>query len=125
MVGPPTKADIIMRKPTGFLIPTLFGVSSIFWGCTASSDAPTQSDHAAFVRENYSKTEQLVSMRDGAQLFTIVYTPRDTSQTYPIMLLRTPYSVGPYGLDEYKEQLGPSPKREVSGGISRRRGRPQ
>ncbi|MFB3113323.1 MAG: CocE/NonD family hydrolase [Gemmatimonadales bacterium] len=106
-----------MRKPTGLWMPTLFGVSSVIWGCTASSDAPTQRDHAAFVRENYVKTEQMVPMRDGVQLFTIVYTPRDTTQTYPIMLYRTPYSIRPYGLDEYRELLGPSPEFDRDGYI--------
>ena len=48
-------------------------------------------------------------MRDGVQLFTSVYVPKDTSQRYPIMLSRTPYSVQPYGVDAYKSDLGPSP----------------
>jgi putative CocE/NonD family hydrolase len=48
-------------------------------------------------------------MRDGVKLFTAVYTPRDTSQKYPIMFIRTPYSVFPYGADSYRDFLGPSP----------------
>ena len=36
-------------------------------------------------------------------------SPRTTSQTYPILLTRTPYSVGPYGVDQYRTDLGPSP----------------
>ena len=48
-------------------------------------------------------------MRDGVRLFTSVYVPKDQSQTYPIMLSRTPYSVQPYGVDAYKSDLGPSP----------------
>lgn len=47
-------------------------------------------------------------MRDGTKLFTSIYVPRDTSQTYPIMLNRTPYSVSPYGPDVYRNSLGPS-----------------
>ena len=47
-------------------------------------------------------------MRDGKKLFTAVYVPKDSSQTYPILLTRTPYSVSPYGADEYKTDLGPS-----------------
>ena len=47
-------------------------------------------------------------MRDGIRLFTSVYVPKDQTQRYPILLLRTPYSVGPYGVDAYKESLGPS-----------------
>jgi putative CocE/NonD family hydrolase len=47
-------------------------------------------------------------MRDGVKLFTAIYTPRDTSQNYPIMLYRTPYSVAPYGPNAYRAALGPS-----------------
>lgn len=50
----------------------------------------------------------MVPMRDGVRLFTIVYTPQDTSREYPILLYRTPYSIPPYGPDKYAEQLGPS-----------------
>jgi len=60
------------------------------------------------VRENYDKAEYLVPMRDGIKLFTIVYAPKDTSQKYPILLYRTPYSIRPYGKDRYRTRLGPS-----------------
>lgn len=49
-------------------------------------------------------------MRDGVHLFTAVYAPKDTSQKYPILLTRTPYSVEPYGADKFPHHLGPSPK---------------
>ena len=62
----------------------------------------------AEVRSVYTKTEQQITMRDGAKLFTAIYTPKDQSQKYPIMLTRTPYSVGPYGANAYKSALGPS-----------------
>ena len=47
-------------------------------------------------------------MRDGVKLYTTVYAPKDTSQSYPILLTRTPYSVAPYGPDAYRDSLGPS-----------------
>ena len=47
-------------------------------------------------------------MRDGIRLFTAVNIPKDRSTTYPILLKRTPYNVGPYGSDRYAENLGPS-----------------
>jgi predicted acyl esterase len=46
------------------------------------------------VRARYTKYEYLVPMRDGAKLFTSIYAPKDTSQKYPFLLTRTPYSVG-------------------------------
>jgi uncharacterized protein len=62
-----------------------------------------------YIKANYSKYEYRIPMRDGVRLFTSVYVPKDQSGKYPIMLSRTPYSVGPYGADSYKSDLGPSP----------------
>jgi uncharacterized protein len=61
------------------------------------------------VKAAYTKYEYRIPMRDGKKLFTAVYAPKDSSQKYPILLTRTPYSVGPYGADRYKDNLGPSP----------------
>jgi putative CocE/NonD family hydrolase len=61
-----------------------------------------------FVLSNYKKTEVRVEMRDGIKLFTSVYMPVDDTRAYPIMLLRTPYSVRPYGEHLYKPDIGPS-----------------
>jgi putative CocE/NonD family hydrolase len=62
----------------------------------------------AYVRANYTKYDHMVKMRDGVSLFTSVYLPKDRSKTYPIMLVRTPYSVAPYGADQYRSVIGPS-----------------
>jgi len=62
----------------------------------------------AAVKALYTKTEQMIPMRDGVKLFTSIYSPKDQSKRYPIMLYRTPYSVAPYGKDDYKTGLGPS-----------------
>lgn len=60
------------------------------------------------VRATYAKSVYRIPMRDGAKLYTVVYSPRDTSTTYPLLLNRTPYSVSPYADDEYREHVGPS-----------------
>ena len=62
----------------------------------------------AAIEARYVKTEYRIPMRDGRQLFTVVYTPRDSSRRFPIMLTRTPYGVGPYGADAYPRTIGPS-----------------
>ncbi|HEY7820393.1 MAG TPA: CocE/NonD family hydrolase, partial [Vicinamibacteria bacterium] len=69
------------------------------------------------VRAHYSKREVMIPMRDGVKLFTILYEPKDRSRTYPFLLLRTPYSIPPYGPDEYREQVGPSPEFDRDGFI--------
>jgi putative CocE/NonD family hydrolase len=63
-----------------------------------------------FIKANYTKYEYLIPMRDGVHLFTAVYVPKDaaSSNKYPILMDRTPYSVSPYGADNYKTALGPS-----------------
>jgi putative CocE/NonD family hydrolase len=74
------------------------------WGF-ASAEDPDET--AEYVRANYTKFEYRVPMRDGVKLFTTVYSPNDTSKSYPFLLFRTPYSVRPYGADRYRESLGP------------------
>lgn len=59
----------------------------------AASEVQAQNE----VEANYDKTEYQIKMRDGIKLFTIVYTPKDKSESYPILMQRTPYSIGPYG----------------------------
>jgi putative CocE/NonD family hydrolase len=61
------------------------------------------------VKAQYTKYEYRIPMRDGKKLFTAVYVPKDAAGRFPILLTRTPYSVGPYGIDRYKDNLGPSP----------------
>ncbi|MFN0197519.1 MAG: CocE/NonD family hydrolase, partial [Planctomycetaceae bacterium] len=61
-----------------------------------------------YVKANYTKYEYKIPMRDGKKLFTAVYVPKDQSKTYPIMYSRTPYSCQPYGVDQYRSDLGPS-----------------
>ncbi|MCH7825803.1 MAG: CocE/NonD family hydrolase [Acidobacteria bacterium] len=80
-----------------------------------SGAAAAQEPFAA--RDHYAKSEYMVPMRDGVELFTIVYTPRDTSKQYPIMLFRTPYSIGPYGPDGYRSPLGPTEQFDRDGYI--------
>lgn len=64
----------------------------------------------AWVRENYTKAEYEIPMRDGKKLFTQVYVPKDASEsnTYPFLMQRTCYSVAPYGPEAFKGSLGPS-----------------
>ena len=78
---------------------------------------PTPSPAPEYVRSHYTKYEYLVPMRDGVHLFTSVYVPKDASQKYPFLLTRTPYSVAPYGVDNYRTTLGPSDHFEKEGFI--------
>lgn len=68
-------------------------------------------ERAEYIRANYTKSEVKIPMRDGVTLFTAIYAPNDIdpANVYPVLMTRTPYSVGPYGLSNYKTRLGPSP----------------
>jgi len=60
------------------------------------------------VKEHYNKTEVDIPMRDGTKLHTTIYSPKDTSQEYPIIMQRTPYSSRPYGEDQFRSLIGPN-----------------
>ena len=61
-----------------------------------------------FVEENYTKEEVTIRMRDGINLHTTIYSPKDKSVSYPILLMRTPYSCSPYGKEKMKTNIGPN-----------------
>jgi putative CocE/NonD family hydrolase len=65
------------------------------------ADLPTDADVVKAIREHYTKYEHRIPMRDGAKLFTAVYVPKDRSRSYPMIMTRTPYSIAPYGEDNY------------------------
>lgn len=60
-------------------------------------------------REHYTKYEYRVPVRDGKKLFTAVYVPKDQGRRYPLLMVRTPYGCGPYGVDRLGlKHLAPS-----------------
>ena len=61
-----------------------------------------------YVEANYNKREVKIKMRDGVELHTTIYSPKDTSKKYPILMSRTPYSCAPYGEDVYRRSVGPN-----------------
>jgi putative CocE/NonD family hydrolase len=77
-------------------------------GVTGVGLGQDREESAKYVREHYTKHEYRIPMRDGAKLFTTLYAPKDTTHQYPILMTRTPYSVGPYGKHKYARNLGPS-----------------
>ena len=83
-----------------------------------SQQTPVQATAEDYVRAHYTKYEYRIPMRDGVRLFTAVYVPKDAAGgPYPFLMNRTPYSVAPYGEDQYPKQLGPSDEFEKSGYI--------
>ncbi|WP_428327337.1 CocE/NonD family hydrolase [Mucilaginibacter sp.] len=71
----------------------------------------------AYIRDHYTKMEKYITMRDGKKLFTSIYLPKDQSKKYPILMTRTPYTVAPYGENNYKKSLGQNSLLEKEGFI--------
>lgn len=63
-----------------------------------------------YVTAHYTKQEALIPMRDGVRLFTAIYTPKERGRSFPFLMERTPYGVGPYGARAFMPDLGPSPR---------------
>ncbi|MFN0053157.1 MAG: CocE/NonD family hydrolase [Planctomycetales bacterium] len=82
-------------------------LTSLAGRCAAQNQTPEE--RLIEVKAQYTKYEYRIPMRDGKRLFTAVYVPKDQSQTWPILMTRTPYSARPYGVDQYPNTLGPSP----------------
>jgi putative CocE/NonD family hydrolase len=59
----------------------------------------------AWSKERLTKHEAYITMRDGVRLFTSFYVPKDTTQTYPIVLRRTPYNSEPGGETQFNTSL--------------------
>jgi putative CocE/NonD family hydrolase len=67
-----------------------------------------QENKPNYVAQNYTKKEVRIKMRDGAELFTVIYSPKDVSKKYPIIMQRTPYNAAPYGATDFKRSISPS-----------------
>ena len=60
------------------------------------------------VSEHYNKQEVRIKMRDGVHLHTTIYSPKDTSKSYPMLMQRTPYSSKPYGEGQMRSAIAPN-----------------
>jgi uncharacterized protein len=101
----------MLRRNLWFLVLVMLALVANF----AAQNKPEAPEYD--VKEHYTKYEYRIPMRDGVHLFTSVYVPKDISRAYPFLINRTPYSVGPYGVDLYRTRLGPSPEFDKAGYI--------
>src|ERR1043166_1909150 len=85
-----------MKKIFSFLLYLSFYITIV---------AQTNSQDSGWIRENYTKKEVHIQMRDGVKLFTAVYMPKDISEKHPILMTRTPYSCSPYGEQNFTSRL--------------------
>ena len=88
---------------------TVFAVVGLYAAWPAATWAQEKSDTPKedYAKAHYTKYEYRIPMRVGVRLFTSVYVHKDQSHPLPFLVDRTPYSVAPYGEEQYKMQLGP------------------
>lgn len=82
-----------MRFATWFFVAVFAALHSFSQAIVADS---------VYIKKNYTKWERMIPMRDGVKLFTSIYIPKDVSTLHPILLNRTPYSVAPYGEENFR-----------------------
>jgi putative CocE/NonD family hydrolase len=87
-----------MQRILLFLLTFSFGIN-----------AYSQNTDKDFVKNNFTKIDTLIKMRDGVRLYTVIYMPKDEGEKYPFLIERTPYSAGPYGDTNYAKRIGPNP----------------
>jgi putative CocE/NonD family hydrolase len=82
---------LISRK-----LQTIYGVwknssSSITLNFSRQTIEPPEGSIVIF-KNQYDKDEKYIVMRDDVSLFTSIYSPMDKTESYPILLVRTPYN---------------------------------
>ena len=105
----------MLRRPLTILTTSLLLAFAAGAFLPAHADEPEAPAAKGSLRNDYTKYEYRIPMRDGIKLFTVVYVPKDSSRSYPFLMQRTPYSAGVYaqdamryGVDWYPEAIGPS-----------------
>lgn len=108
-----------MLIASGVFFSIAFATVNTNAGVMADEKKEQEVQRADYIRKNYTKYEYRIPARDGTLLFTSVYVPADASASkrYPILLVRTPYSVAPYGTANYKRGLGSAAEFEKEGYI--------
>jgi putative CocE/NonD family hydrolase len=73
----------------------------LFLLCVLPFLSKAQNQDSIWIKNNYTKKEIMIPMRDGVKLFTAVYAPKDATEKHPILIVRTPYSCAPYGEENF------------------------
>src|SRR5437867_5400826 len=82
-------------------------LTGLFCGGPASAQEVTPKDLEEQARQ-FTRTAEMIPMRDGVKLYTTIYVPKEQKAALPFIMLRTPYGVesrGPKALKEYLKDL--------------------
>ena len=94
--------DLAAQKITGFY-EDLWNQMLLTLG---RDSLPAQPGGHPYLMERYDKQEVYIPMRDSVNLFTSIYTPKNKSVTYPILIKRSPYNVEPFEEKFYSLMMG-------------------
>ena len=72
------------------------------------AEKPLREAHS---RDDFVVREEMIPMRDGVTLYTVILTPKDVSESLPVLLERTPYDatrlLGERSTTELGVMMGP------------------
>src|SRR5262245_61401670 len=55
--------------------------------------------------KRFTRTAEMISMRDGVKLYTTIYAPKEQKDRLPFIMLRTPYGIESRGAKALKSYL--------------------
>ena len=109
----PTSRSTFHRRIAQFIVLLSAALTQVASQTVSAADQKAESKPAKlepadreYLEANYTKFEFKIPMRDGVRLFTAVYAPKDESESYPILIQRTPCGIRPYGVDNFPDPGG-------------------
>ena len=76
------------RDPQGKVVAVLWRQGDRTSRAQRTSDQPAVEPNVVFNRR-----EEMIRMRDGVRLHTLIYTPKDQKESLPLIITRTPYGI--------------------------------
>src|SRR5271155_5145352 len=99
-----------MKRSNPFTILALAITCSLactFYATPVSAQVVTPKDLEEQAKQ-FTQTAEMIPMRDGVKLHTIIYAPKEHKAPLPFIMLRTPYGIesrGSRALKEYMKDL--------------------
>jgi len=81
-------------------------VTSMLWRQGGDEEKANRTSNQPAVENNvaFDRREEMIRMRDGVRLHTLIFTPKIQSAALPFLMERTPYGIGEYTSDGINRQ---------------------
>ncbi len=99
-----------MKRTCNFTMLALgicFSLAILFYANPVSAQVVTPKDLEEQAKQ-FTRTAEMIPMRDGVKLHTIIYAPKEHKAPVPFVMMRTPYGIesrGPKALKEYFKDM--------------------